>query len=341
MQGSFFAPSHTALHVTQNETRCAVCDDTVAIGATCDVTCTSTEPKVSIGDNGCFTCPEGTFGGTNECVDCGGARRCVDTAAHLLCPDNELVVNSQCSPSTQQDSTLVVNNHVVKCTETHFADGAACGACPPSCVSCANSSSCAVCAAGTSLSSNGACSVLQHATAQTHNGSVACDETFLARDADCVQCSDVFGGCASCNSHECLSCDEGKVFNNGVCRAGNMCASSSGTVCTSCEVSAIRFNATDCIPAGDCTVYEDGTCVQCVKPLVLTTDGTCAGSEDCTVSNGGVCLRCTDGMYADEDGICRGLPRKETHQQSATRRASHVRSTQRSARHATRTPGCS
>ena len=133
-----------------------------------NVTCTSTEASGGIGDSLCFTCPEGTFGGTKGCVDCDRARRCVDTATHLLCPDNELLVRSQCAPSTQQDPTLVLNNHVVGCTETCFADFAVCGACPPSCVSCTNSSSCAVCAAGTSLSSDGACSVLQRATSQTH-----------------------------------------------------------------------------------------------------------------------------------------------------------------------------
>ena len=98
------------------------------------MTCTNTDPNGGIVDSGCFTFPEGTFVGTNECVDCGGARRCVDTTAHLLCPDNELVINSQCSPSTQEDPTLVLNNHVVRWTETCFADGSGCWACPLTCV---------------------------------------------------------------------------------------------------------------------------------------------------------------------------------------------------------------
>ena len=255
VQGSFLAPSHTTLGVKQSETRSAVCDDTVAIGAACDVTCTSTEPNGGFGDSGCFSCPDRTFAGTNECVDCNGARRCVDKKAHILCPDNELVVRSQCSPSTQQDPTLVVNNHVVGCTETHFADGTSCGACPSLYVSCANSSSCSVCAAGTSLSSDGACSVLQHATAQTHAGAVGCDETFTARDAGCVPCGDVFDGCARCAVHVSACCvTKARSSTMASARRGTCASQPTGRLARR-ALPVPCFNATDCFPAGNCVVF--------------------------------------------------------------------------------------
>ena len=319
-----------------------MCDTDVAIGATCNVTCTSPDNNVSTSDERCFTCPEGSFGDTNECADCGGARRCADTTDHLLCHDNSLVVNSRCTPSTQQDSTCIVNNHVVKCADTHFASGEVCGECPTSCALCTDGvSPCSVCTAGTSLTQGG-CVEIANATAQAHNGAVACDDAFVP-DAErgCVLCSSVFAGCARCSAGGCLSCAPDSVFENGVCRRGAQCGASNGTACTSCVEGAVPLNATDCAPAGGCVVYEDGRCVMCAEPLVPLPDGTCAESGDCTVHNGGVCLRCGPGNFADANGICQCLSRFTTHTQHVTRRAQRVHSTRRSVSRAMSIPGCS
>ena len=304
------------------------------------MTCRDFGNNVDTSDSSCFTCPEGTFVGTNECVDCGGARRCVSEPKHLLCVDNELLASSKCTLSTQDDTLFVTNNHAVKCTETHFADGASCGQCPVLCASCNNGSSCSVCAAGSSQSPDGACATIDNAIAQTHNGALACDEPFFVADTGCVPCGDLFGaGCKVCSAHECLSCSPNNVLENGVCRQGDTCQTSDGTACTSCVDGTVSFNATDCVPAGGCALFEVGKCVHCVEPSVLQADGTCAESETCVIRSDGLCLRCADGTFADENGICRRLAHPTPHPQRVTRRCvRHAQRMLRSARHATRIP---
>ena len=291
----------------------------------------------------CFDCVEGMATTLDACVSCNGALRCVNGSSPLLCADNALRVGPTCAPPTEQEALLVTNNHVAKCSETHFASGEACEACPSSCASCTNASSCSVCAGGTSLSPDGTCAALATATAQTHAGAVACDDGHaLDKAGACALCSVLFGpGCALCSSGECLSCRSDVVLEGGVCRAGELCEGSDGLACTSCASGSVLFNATDCAAAGGCAVYEDGRCVQCVDPLVLLADGTCAESKDCPVAGDGVCLLCTDGMFADENGVCQRPGSATSHTQRATRRARRARSTRRSARHATFRPECS
>ena len=335
--------SPAALRVTQAGSVCVACDDTVAVGAACGITrtderiggCASQERGV------CLECVEAMFSVLRACADCDGARRCVDAEQHILCGDGALPVQSHCTPSTPQDALLVANNHAVKCSEAHFADGEACGDCPPSCVACADTSSCAVCAGGASLAQDGTCTPLENAAAQAHRGAVACDDAFVPdEDRRCVPCDHDFGdGCVSCSARECLACKEGFVLVGGACRRGDLCARADGTVCTACEDGTGRFNATDCVVAGDCAVYADGRCVQCVTPLVPLADGTCGELRDCLVAGQGVCLRCADGMFADESGGCQRLGDSTPHPQRATRRARRVRSTRRSAPRATRRPG--
>ena len=309
MQGSVNSLSHTAFHITEKEVVCIACDDTVAIGATCSVMRNNEE----IGDcevqerELCFSCVEGMHSVLDACSDCDGALRCVDNATHLLCGDGAVLNAGLCTPSTQQDSLLVTNNHMTKCSETHFADGTTCGRCPDSCVSCHNGSACVICAAGTSLSPVGECGVLERATVQTHNGAQACADAFFATGTACESCTSFGDGCTSCSAKECLSCSSGLVLDGGVCRKGDRCDAADGTVCTACVDGTLSLNSTDCVPVGDCAVYEDGKCVQCVDPLVLLADGTCAASDECTTAGDGVCLRCAAGMFADETGVCQCL----------------------------------
>ena len=273
------------------------------------MTCTTFGNEVSTSDSRCFTCPEGTFGASNGCADCGGARRCVSNVTHLLCRDNSLLRASQCTPPAHQEPLLITNNHAVKCGETHFADGTACGECPPSCASCATASSCTICATGTSLSPSGVCAVLENATTQTHRGVVACAEASIVRNTACASCPDAFGvGCVQCSAARCLSCSHDHVLDDGVCRKGNFCEATNGTVCTLCVSGAVPFNATDCTNTGDCAAYVDGACVTCRDELVLFPNGTCAESDDCTAHNGGGCLRCRAKMFPDTGGVCQCLP---------------------------------
>ena len=272
--------------------------------------CSNFGNNVDTSDSQCFTCSEGMFLGRDECVDCDGARRCVDNTAHLLCADNALLVGTQCAPPTEQNALLITNNHVVKCAESEFADGEACTACPPSCLSC-NEASCEVCASGTTLSQDDMCATMENATAQTHNGVVACADESFATNNVCASCADRFTGvcplCTRCDGGRCVRCDGDVVFEDGAWRASQHCAAADGTVCLECVDGATPFNATDCVPDGDCSAYVDGRCVVCVTPRVLFSDGSCVEFEDCTGFNGVGCLRCVPGMVADEDVGCKRL----------------------------------
>ena len=343
MQGSFHSHSHPVLHITEKESVCIACDDKVAIGATCSVM--RADEKIGECANQerglCFECVETMYSVLDACASCDRALRCVNNASHLLCGDGALPNAGHCTPSKQQDALLVTNNHVAKCSEAHFADGEACGGCPEFCVSCTDTTSCSVCAGGTSLGKDGKCAAIENAAVQVHSGAVACDDAFIPdKDGQCVSCSGLFGaGCEACSARECLSCNTDFVLDGGICRKGDKCAESDGTACTSCASGSVLYNATDCVPAGDCAVYEDERCVQCVEPNAPLADGTCGESEDCMVVGQGVCLRCADPMFADENGVCRGLFHKKTYQQRATRRVRHVRSMRRSAFPATRRKG--
>ena len=250
---------------------------------------------------------------------------------HLLCADSAILDGSQCAKSTRQDSIIVTNNHIVKCVGRRFADGTSCGECPSSCLLCRNNTVCDICAAGTSLSLDGACVILENATTQTHTGAVSCDKSFFLMGVSCVPCSSVFGvGCVLCSEHECISCDEDFVLDDGVCRKGGKCESSNGRVCVSCVSGTVRFNATDCVSSSDCAVYDDGVCVQCMKQLVPLTDGTCVESGGCLIYGDGVCLRCSPGMFLSKSGICKSLSHEETYSQIATSCARDAYSTRRS-----------
>ena len=248
------------------------------------------------------------------CVACDGARRCVNRTAHLLCGDGFANgSNGVCTRSTDQNALLVANNHAVKCSETHHANGELCGNCSPSCASCVNVSSCEVCASGTSLAPDGTCVVLENATVQAHTGAVVCDEAFFANDTVCASCidrfSDVCPSCGVCSGDGCVRCDGDVVFSNGAWRESPNCAVTDGTVCLECADGATQFNATHCVPDGDCSVYVDGMCVACQQGRVLLPDGSCVEPGECTAHNGGGCLRCVPGMYADEAGVCKCLAR--------------------------------
>ena len=285
-----------------------MCDGTVAVGATCDLTCANFGNDVRTDDDGCFQCAEGTYRVSNACADCRGARHCINATAHTLCDDGALIVAGRCRPTTVQDALVIANNHVVACAEKLHPSGDACAQCSSSCASCMDGSSCLICADGTSLAPDGSCVYLANTTIQAHNGAVECDDTFFAADTRCVACSSVFGaGCVSCSAHECLACAGDVVLDGGVCRKGWGCASGNGTACERCEDRWVPFNATDCFPKGNCLVYADGRCVQCVAALVPDLEGVCDGVPECTARNDGICLRCTDGMYADEGGVCRRL----------------------------------
>ena len=265
----------------------------------------------------CFECVEGMATTLDACVACERAQRCVDGSHDLLCRDNGLLNGTQCTQSTQQDVLLITNNHVVKCTETHFMDGEACGGCQTSCASCDNASSCSVCAAGTSLSQDSGCVHTDNAVVETHNGIIACDEAFVALGGACASCADRFShlcpSCSLCDAEKCVWCDGDVVFENGTWRPSQHCAVANGTVCQSCIGGSVPFNATDCVPAGDCAVYEDGKCVQCANPFVPDQTGLCVESDQCSEHFNGVCLRCVAGMYVDEGGVCHGLSCHETH----------------------------
>ena len=286
----------------------------------------------------------GTVLASNACVDCSAAcERCTPESC-LRCRDDFVLVDGVC---VEKDATalLVSSNNTLRCAESFFSDNKACWECPASCLSCNDESTCSVCAAGTSLSQDGACVGLEDATVQTHNGAVACDDTFVVSGRVCESCADRFDSvcpsCSVCDSDGCVRCDGDVVFENGAWRASQHCARADGTVCQECADGAVFFNATDCVPADDCAVYENGRCVQCRDQRVVFTDGTCVGPEFCSDRGDGICLRCTAGMFADEDGACHRLLHTTPHPQRATRRARRARSTRRSARHATQTPGCS
>ena len=132
-------------------------------------TCTKREGNVSehcVHSNNslCFDCGEELYTLIDMCLDCCGARRCVNNASHLLCGDGDVLVGSQCENSTEHDTLYISKNHVMRCSAGFFASGETCGKCPPSCISCVNGSFCSICAVGTSLSSDGNCVVLVRST---------------------------------------------------------------------------------------------------------------------------------------------------------------------------------
>lgn len=292
------------------------------------MTCTCGDSDVTTRDSRCFTCPEGTFVETGKCVDCGGARRCINDKSHLLCEDGGIPQNSECKDVNVLNVQTVVNNHVVRCYGGSFASGETCGECPESCLSCANDSSCSVCVEGTSLTADGTCGASENMETQTHKGVVACQDAFFLTDNTCASCANRFSSvcreCSLCDVEKCVLCDGDVVFENGAWRASELCADADGAVCHACVDGATPFNATDCVPDGGCSVYVDGRCVACKQGLVPQADGMCRESEDCITHHDGVCLQCANGLYADENGVCRRLTHPQTHTQHAMVRAQHV-----------------
>ena len=263
-------------------------------------------------DGLCFECVEWMHTTLDACADCGGARRCDNKTKHLLCGDGFVIGNDGlCNQTTELDALLFANNHAVKCSESHHADGEGCLECPTSCASCVDGSSCLVCNNGTSLSKDGGCVMLANATVQSHNGAVACNDSFFASCTECASCADHFSSvcqsCGACASDMCVRCDGDVVFENGAWRKSNYCADADGTVCRKCVASATQFNATDCVPVVDCSTYVNGMCVVCPEERVLLPNGSCVESSECTAHNGGGCLRCVAGMYADSTGVCKRL----------------------------------
>ena len=289
----------------------------------------------------CYECVEGMVTTLDACVPCETAQRCLVGSQDILCWDNGLLDGTQCTNSTQQDVLLITNNHVVKCGDGLFADGETCGDCSPQCASCFNASTCNACE-GSTRSDDGACVGTDNAIVETHTGLVACADTFFADGAACSLCSERFGaGCSLCSAVECLACNTGFVLENGVCRSGDRCTVADGTVCQACEEESTKFNATDCVPSGDCAAYVDGRCVQCAEPLVLLTNGSCAQPDGCTALGESTCRRCDDGLFPGPSGTCQRLPHFTTHAQPATRPVQRAHSTRRSAPRATPRRGCS
>ena len=267
----------------------------------------------SLDENACVACP----------VLC---ERCTKESC-LRCGDDFVLVDGACKEKDDM-ALLVSSNNTLKCAEPFFPDSGECRACPALCISCRDGSTCSVCASGTSLSQDGACASLKNATLQTHAGAVACDDSFVATGTTCESCADRFvstcPSCTLCDGERCVQCDGDVVFDNGAWRSSPQCSRADGSVCQTCDDGSLRFNTTDCVPAGDCEAFVDGVCVSCRKGLVLLTDGTCVESGDCTAHNGGACLRCATGMHPDESGVCQRLsPRNLT--RSVRRIVCHVR----------------
>ena len=300
--------------MTDDGVTCISCDRSIAAGDKCDIHFGDVEycvPEQHI--NGlCFECVEGRFTEMDACTPCGdGSRRCVNGTVALLCDDDRRLDSGKCAGVDNEDALAFVNNHVMKCTDAHFASGDTCGDCSDSCASCNNKSSCSACTNGTSLGSDGTCVAIDSATAQTHDGALGCATSFVVTNGVCEGCSSRFSSvcqsCSACDGEKCLRCDDDVVFEEGTWRHSQNCADADGTVCRECVSGTIRFNATDCVLPGDCMLYENGRCVQCKEPLVVLADGTCGESEDCTMHTGGWCLRCADGMVPNRDSACMRL----------------------------------
>ena len=297
--------------MTDNGVACVSCDRSVAAGAACDIRLGDVDFCVPEQQTGgmCYECVEGRFTEMDACMLCGsGSRRCLDRDVALLCDDSMLLTSGKCAgvDDNDADALAVVNNHVVKCAETRFADGGVCGECPALCVSCANGTACDICAEST-LGDDLMCSKSNAATVQTTNGAVSCVGGFFLDDGVCANCSGAFGEtCTLCSNDECLLCMNGSVLVGGACTAPAVCADTDGVQCTECPAGTVRFNATGCVPRGDCVEYHDGVCSQCVDTMV-NDDGECVEPDGCTALGNGVCLRCVDGMFPDESGVCRRL----------------------------------
>ena len=166
------------------DAECLTCNDAVGVGSGCAVGMCCT-PNAAASDDGiCLGCDEGFFVDGGECSECGGARRCVDKATHILCADDALLSGATCRAGFPPDALLATGNHVVKCGAGHFARPETCGACRDGCAACRDGASCDICD-GTSHRSDTTCAATAGATVETHNGVVACgDGRFLNGDGD-------------------------------------------------------------------------------------------------------------------------------------------------------------
>ena len=77
----------------------------------------------------CVECAEGFFSELDACRSCNTARRCIDTATHILCEDDALLSGATCGAGLPPDALLATGNHVVKCGAGHFVQPGTCGAC--------------------------------------------------------------------------------------------------------------------------------------------------------------------------------------------------------------------
>ena len=300
------------LLLDSNGVVCGSCNDDVAIGELCDTkrgpvaNCASTNLHEGL----CFECVEGLYTSLDTCRSCDGARRCDNETVHQLCADNAMLQSNQCASSVPSNALLVTNNHVLKCRETLFPDGETCGTCPDSCASCHDKSSCTLCE--DSVNHFGTCVVEEHATTQTHNGIVSCDDGFILNGSTCQSCSErhvsTCPNCALCSLDRCLQCEGHVVFADGRWKEPSLCDETDGVQCTRCSEGALAFNATDCVIDDDCVQFVDGVCVQCVDSLININD-SCHPPEQCNVLGDGTCLRCDPGMFADSDGVCHRLCR--------------------------------
>ena len=127
------------------DAECLTCNDAVGVGSGCAVGMCCT-PNAAASDDGiCLGCDEGFFVDGGECSECGGARRCVDKATHILCEDDALLSGATCGAGLPPDALLATGNHVVKCGAGHFVQPETCGACQEGCAACRDGMSSDIC----------------------------------------------------------------------------------------------------------------------------------------------------------------------------------------------------
>lgn len=116
------------------------------------------------------------------------------------------------------------------------------------------------------------------------NNTLKCAESFFATGTTCGSGTDIClsagGSYSVCDSERRVQCDGDVVFENGAWRASWHGATDDRNVCKSCDDGALRFNAMDCVPDGDCAPFVNGVCAECRDELVLLPRGTCG--EACT-----------------------------------------------------------
>ena len=125
---------------------CVACDDAVAFGDACQIEWKESIEKCAVLEEGvCVECAEGFFSELDACQSCSTARRCVDTATHLMCEDDALLSGATCGAGLPPDALLATGNHVVKCGAGHFVQPGTCGACQEGCVACRDGMSSDIC----------------------------------------------------------------------------------------------------------------------------------------------------------------------------------------------------